>query len=79
MDKGALIGIIHSILNSHPEVRHNIMSLIPPPTIHSSLGILLDMEKQLMNSFPYNRNGLARDDYTFSRVREYLMNYIVNT
>ncbi|KAI8890851.1 nuclear envelope [Backusella circina FSU 941] len=76
MDKDTLIHIINSILNTHPEVRQNIMSLIPPPTINSSLGILLDMEKQLINSFPYNRNGLARDDYTFSRVREYLMNYI---
>ncbi|KAI8882423.1 nuclear envelope [Backusella circina FSU 941] len=76
MDKGALINIINSVLQAHSEVREDIMSYIPEPTISSSVSVLHDMEKKFADSFPYNRNGPGRDDYTFSRVREYLTDLI---
>jgi hypothetical protein len=77
MDKGALINIINSVLEAHSEVREDIMSYIPLPTISSSVAVLHDMEKKFADSFPYNRNGPGRDDYTFSRVRECLTDLTV--
>ncbi|KAI7891266.1 Cut8 six-helix bundle-domain-containing protein [Mucor mucedo] len=76
MDKDALINIINSLLKKQPEVRQEIMNYIPAPTILSSMNVLIDLEKKFMNSFPFNKNGPGRDDYTFSRVREYLADLI---
>ncbi|KAI8388598.1 Cut8 six-helix bundle-domain-containing protein [Radiomyces spectabilis] len=76
LDKTKLVNIIHSVLNAHPEVRDDIMTYIPAPTIPSAMTVINDMEERLADSFPYNRHGPGRDDYTFSRVREPLMELI---
>jgi hypothetical protein len=70
MDKESVIDIINSLLKSHPEVKEDIINYIPAPTIFSSMNVLIDMEKKFIHSFPFNKNGPGRDDYTFSRVRE---------
>ncbi|KAI8638242.1 Cut8 six-helix bundle-domain-containing protein [Parasitella parasitica] len=49
---------------------------IPAPTILSTMNVLIDMERKFYNSFPFNRNGPGRDDYTFSRVRHVLSDLI---
>lgn len=78
MDKDALINIINSLLKKQPEVRQEIMNYIPAPTILSAMNVLIDLEKKFMNSFPFNKNGPGRNDYTFSRVREYLADLTVS-
>ncbi|KAI8092477.1 Cut8 six-helix bundle-domain-containing protein [Halteromyces radiatus] len=76
MEKDKLLQILASLLESQPELKHDIMKYIPPPTIPSAISVLTDMEKKLEASFPYNRNGPRRDQYTFSRVRESLLDLI---
>lgn len=77
MDKDGLINIINSLLNKQPNIRQEIMQYIPAPTISSSMSVLVDLEKKFIQSFPFNKNGPGTDDYTFSRVREYLNDLIV--
>lgn len=77
MDKDALINILNSVLIKQPQLRYDIINNIPAPTISSSLSVLIDLEKKFVNSFPFNKNGPGRDDYTFSRVRENLTDLIV--
>lgn len=78
MDKDALINIINSLLDKQPTVRKDIMNYIPAPTILSSMNVLVDLEKKFINSFPFNKNGPGKDDYTFSRVRQPLADLIVS-
>lgn len=78
MEKDALINIINSLLNTQPQVRQDIMNNIPAPTILSTMNVLIDMERKFNNSFPFNKNGPGRDDYTFSRVRDGLSDLIVS-
>ncbi|KAG1219942.1 hypothetical protein G6F68_021333 [Rhizopus microsporus] len=40
------------------------------------MNVLIEMEKKFIHSFPFNKHGPGRDDYTFSRVREPLLNLI---
>lgn len=79
MDKDALIHIISSLLNTQPQVRNDIMNYIPAPTILSSMNVLLDMEKKFISSFPFNKNGPGKDDYTYSRVRHGLNDLIASS
>ncbi|RCH81920.1 hypothetical protein CU098_008215, partial [Rhizopus stolonifer] len=76
LDKEALIHILDSILKSQPQVRKEIIHHIPAPTILSAMNVLVDLEKKFLASFPFNKNGPGRDDYTFSRVRDALTDYI---
>jgi hypothetical protein len=41
--------------------------------------VLNDKEKKLHGSFPYNKAGPRLDQYTFSRVREPLLDLIVSS
>jgi hypothetical protein len=79
MDKNALINILNSLLDREPAVRQDIMNYIPAPTILSAMNVLVDLEKKFVNSFPFNKNGPGKDDYTFSRVRDYLADLIVSS
>ncbi|KAG2207301.1 hypothetical protein INT46_004397 [Mucor plumbeus] len=76
LEKDALINIINSLLNTQPQVRQDIMNNIPAPTILSTMNVLIDMERKFNNSFPFNKNGPGKDDYTFSRVRDGLSDLI---
>ncbi|CEI98132.1 hypothetical protein RMCBS344292_15859 [Rhizopus microsporus] len=67
MEKEALIHIIQNFLHKQPELIRDVMTYIPEPTIASAMNVLLDMEKKFINSFPFNKHGPGRDDYTFSR------------
>lgn len=78
MDKNALIHIINSLLVKQPQLRNDIIYNIPAPTISSSINVLNDLEKKFVNSFPFNKNGHGKDNYTFSRVRESLTDFIVS-
>lgn len=70
MDKDSLIQAIQYLLIKEPKLIRNVMAYIPEPTILSATNALLEMEKKLNNSFPFNKHGSGRDDYTFSRIRE---------
>lgn len=78
MDKEALIHVIQHFLNKQPGLIHDVMTYIPEPTISSAMNVLLEMEKKFIQSFPFNKHGVGRDDYTFSRVREPLADLIVS-
>ncbi|CDH56915.1 predicted protein [Lichtheimia corymbifera JMRC:FSU:9682] len=69
MDKDKLIHIVHSLFDNHPELRQDIMSYIPAPTVQSATEVLHALERRMTESVPYNRNGPLWNDYTFSRVR----------
>lgn len=79
LDKSKLIDIVQHLFNAHPEIRQDIISCIPAPTVHSAAAVLNNLEKRLADSFPYNRHGPSRNDYTFSRVRGSLMELIVSS
>ncbi|KAI8988132.1 Cut8 six-helix bundle-domain-containing protein [Mycotypha africana] len=76
LQKNDLLSILNSMLKKQPDLKQDLLNYIPLPTILSSMNVLMDMEKKFLNSFPFNKNGPGRDDYTFSRVRENLMDYI---
>ncbi|KAI7903436.1 Cut8 six-helix bundle-domain-containing protein [Cokeromyces recurvatus] len=76
LDKENLINIINSLLQKEPDLKEDIMKYIPAPTVSSSMNVLLDMEKKFYHSFPFNKNGPGRDDYTFTRVRDNLLDLI---
>ncbi|KAI8333623.1 Cut8 six-helix bundle-domain-containing protein [Chlamydoabsidia padenii] len=76
MDKEKLLQVLASLMDKQPELKHDIMTYIPAPTIPSALAVLTDLENKLHASFPYNKNGPQRDQYTFSRVRESLLELI---
>lgn len=78
MDKEGLLQVLTSLLDKQPGLRHDILTYIPAPTISSALAVLNDLEKKLHASFPYNKNGPQLDHYTFSRVREPLLDLIVS-
>ncbi|KAI8143309.1 Cut8 six-helix bundle-domain-containing protein [Fennellomyces sp. T-0311] len=79
LDKDKLIHIVHSLFDSHPELRHDIMNYIPAPSVHTAAIVLNNLEKRVAESFPYNRHGPSRNDYTFSRVRAALVELIDTT
>jgi hypothetical protein len=70
LTKDNLIGLVTSLIDRYPAIRHNIIAHIPPPTVQSATDVLRDLRKKLDQSFPYNRNGPSRNNYTFSRVRD---------
>ncbi|ORY96135.1 Cut8 six-helix bundle-domain-containing protein [Syncephalastrum racemosum] len=70
LTKDNLIGLVTCLIDRYPAIRHNIIAHIPPPTVQSATEVLLDLRRKLEQSFPYNRNGPSRNNYTFSRVRE---------
>ncbi|OBZ84425.1 Tethering factor for nuclear proteasome sts1 [Choanephora cucurbitarum] len=76
LDKEALVNIIDSLLKTQPIVQRDIMNYIPAPTIHSAIGVLSDLEKKFIQSFPFKKHGPGRDDYTFSRVQEALTDLV---
>ncbi|KAI9277360.1 Cut8 six-helix bundle-domain-containing protein [Sporodiniella umbellata] len=76
MDKEALIHVIQNFLTKEPGLIQDVMTYIPEPTISSAINVLVDMEKKFLQSFPFNKSGMGRDDYTFSRVREPLADLI---
>lgn len=78
LDKEKLIQIVHSLFDAHPELRQDIMTYIPTPTVASAATVLQNLEKRLADSFPYNRLGPSRNDYTFSRVRGPLTELVVS-
>lgn len=79
MDKEKLLQVLGSLLEKQPELKHDIMTYIPAPTIPSAMAVLNGKEKKLHGSFPYNKTGPRLDQYTFSRVREPLLDLIVSS
>ncbi|KAI8967484.1 hypothetical protein BDF20DRAFT_917436 [Mycotypha africana] len=77
LDKDKLIDLINDLVDSNPHLKSEIDAHIPPPTTQSISLIIGNLEKKLMDSFPYNKST-ARDDYTFNRVKTAILD-IVNT
>ncbi|ORZ19772.1 hypothetical protein BCR42DRAFT_410487 [Absidia repens] len=76
VNKEKLLDVLTSLLDSQPDLKHDMMTYMPAPTIPSAMAVLHDMEKKLWASFPYHKQGPQRDQYTFSRVRESLLDFI---
>jgi len=81
LSKEQLVSLISNLGNSHPHIYPLIHKLLPKPTIPSIKDFFLQLEQKLMKSFPYNRNGNGRDDYSFNRVKSVLIeikDYIIS-
>ncbi|KAI7897981.1 Cut8 six-helix bundle-domain-containing protein [Cokeromyces recurvatus] len=77
LDKDKLIELINDLVDSNPHLKNEVDAFIPPPTTQSISLVIGNLEKKLIDSFPYNKTS-TRDDYTFNRVRTILLD-IVNT
>jgi Cut8, nuclear proteasome tether protein len=78
MDKEKLIELIHGLIETHPFIQEDIAQIMPSPTLQTASAALTDMEKKLAASYPYNKNGPGKDDYSFNRVRPALMELVVS-
>ncbi|CAO3596663.1 unnamed protein product [Absidia cylindrospora] len=76
MNKEKLLDVLTTLLDSQPDIKHDMMTYMPAPTIPSAMAVLDDMEKKIWASFPYDKRGHQRDQYTFSRVKESLLDFI---
>ncbi|KAM3586095.1 Tethering factor for nuclear proteasome sts1 [Umbelopsis sp. WA50703] len=76
MDKEKLIELIHGLIETHPFIQEDIAQIMPSPTLQTASATLADMEKKLAASYPYNKNGPGKDDYSFNRVRPALMELV---
>ncbi|KAJ1670903.1 hypothetical protein EV182_007936, partial [Spiromyces aspiralis] len=60
--------MIVSLSQKYPYLSEDITSIMPKPTVTAACKQLAKLERKLQNSFPYNKEGIVLDDYTFSRV-----------
>ncbi|KAI8905009.1 Cut8 six-helix bundle-domain-containing protein [Gorgonomyces haynaldii] len=73
LEKQQLIDIINALVNAEPQLQGHIATLLPRPTLKHVQQLLLNLEKQLMESFPYSKFGPDRSEYSYNRVRPHFM------
>lgn len=78
LDKATLVDLVNGLIDSYPSLQSEIEKHIPPPTLQSVSQVINDLEYKLSESFPYNRSGPLRDDYSFNRVKGPLMDLVVS-
>ncbi|CAM0137452.1 unnamed protein product [Umbelopsis sp. WA50703] len=76
LDKSTLVDLVNGLIDSYPSLQSEIEKHIPPPTLQSASQVINDLEYKLSESFPYNRNGQVRDDYSFNRVKGPLIDLV---
>ncbi|TPX54386.1 hypothetical protein PhCBS80983_g05959 [Powellomyces hirtus] len=67
-----LAGIICSLIDSHPALQHDLIALIPRPSLTTAGALLERAEKAMIESFPYSKLGRVTTSYSFNRVRPQL-------
>jgi hypothetical protein len=78
LDKATLVDLVNGLIDSYPSLQPEIEKHIPPPTLQSVCQVINDLENKLSESFPYNRSGPLRDDYSFNRVKGHIMDLVVS-
>lgn len=78
LDKSTLVDLVNGLIYSYPSLQSEIEKHIPPPTLQSVSQVINDLEYRLSESFPYNKSGHLRDDYSFNRVKGPLMDLVVS-
>lgn len=73
LDKSQLMDIISKIFEQNSQLEENMEEYLPKPSFQNVTQHLCQLEKQFFESFPYNKQGLGKDGYTFHRVRPQLM------
>ncbi|KAH8553026.1 Cut8 six-helix bundle-domain-containing protein [Umbelopsis sp. PMI_123] len=76
LDKATLVDLVNGLIDSYPSLQPEIEKHIPPPTLQSVCQVINDLENKLSESFPYNRSGPLRDDYSFNRVKGHIMDLV---
>ncbi|GAA5957305.1 hypothetical protein JCM3765_000418 [Sporobolomyces pararoseus] len=72
LDKAALLGIFSSLLESHPHLASTVSSLLPPPTLSSTLSQITLQTRQLQSQIPLN----SSPSYINSRMRLPLESFV---
>lgn len=78
MDKDKLVQLINGLIDAHPFIQEDIAQIMPSPTLQTASSTLAELEKKMNASYPYNRGGPGKDDYSFNRVRPALMDLVVS-
>jgi len=76
MDKEKLVQLIHGLIDAHPFIQEDIAQIMPSPTLQTASSTLTELEKKMASSYPYNKGGPGKDDYSFNRVRPALMELV---
>lgn len=76
LDKDALLSVISSLINLHPQLAETVAELVPRPSVASASQLLAALLGKLEASFPYSKWGQDRGDYSFNRVRPQLEDMI---
>ena len=67
LDKDAMRTVIQSLVDRNPDLRDEIVSFSPRPSIASTLQVLRQYYDELLRAFPLDPN--PRSDYSYDRVR----------
>ncbi|TPX31413.1 hypothetical protein SmJEL517_g05274 [Synchytrium microbalum] len=73
LDKSQIITILTTLIQQHPTLSSTIAQMLPRPTLKTVSTVLSGLEKKLNDSFPFNKWGPDRSDYSFNRVRPILI------
>jgi len=72
LDKQQVATVLTSLIQRHPHLYNEVATHIPGPTVDSLQLFFQDLERKLVESFPYTRTGPSHDDYAYQRVRPIL-------
>ena len=73
--KATLISILSSLLAQQPQLKHNIIALLPPPSLETFTTSLQEHERRVLDALPVGGSTL-RQEYVWSRIRTPLEDYI---
>lgn len=63
----ALVGMLHTLSQRHPELDDEMRALVPRPSLHSTLAKLHDLSDKITQAFPYG--GDPAGEYAHQRVQ----------
>ncbi|KAI8338201.1 Cut8 six-helix bundle-domain-containing protein [Chlamydoabsidia padenii] len=78
LEKDKLIELINDLVDANPHLQSEIDAHLPSPTTQSVSQLIGHLESKLNDNYPLHRAGKGRDDYSFTRVKPFLME-IVNS
>ncbi|GAA5895037.1 uncharacterized protein JCM6883_002296 [Sporobolomyces salmoneus] len=73
LDKSSLLSLLSSLLTSQPHLAPHITSLLPPPTLSSSLDLITTETRKILNQIP---TGTSSEAYVTSRMRLPLESFV---
>ncbi|ORY53999.1 hypothetical protein BCR35DRAFT_310506 [Leucosporidium creatinivorum] len=74
LSKPSLLTLLHSLLTAQPSLKPLITSLLPPPTLRSTLTSLQTLERSVLAALP--SGAQLREEYIWGRVRVPLEEYV---